>query len=124
MFGISFFELTIIAILALIIIGPKELPELVRGAIRFGIKIKKMIKQAGEESGLIELKEEIERDMAELEEETTTIIDLYGNEHKVKNVSKLRGDKSDEELKAEIAKYNKINSDGEIDKEIDDKEGK
>ena len=114
MLGISFTELMVIIILALVIIGPKELPDLIRSIIRITVKARKLIKQTFQETGLQQITEEIREDFEkqsrEIEEQTTTIIDLYGNPHQVPNPKAMRGDKSEEELKAEIAKYNKINS--------------
>ena len=110
MLGVSFFELLMVMILALIIIGPKELPDLAKNLIRIIVRIKKFAKQTSQESGLIEIKEEIEKDMMKLEEETSTIIDIYGNEHEVHAIDKLRSDKNKEELEEEINKYNKINA--------------
>lgn len=42
MFGIGFFELVVIAVVALIFIGPKKMPELARQFGRFFVQIRRM----------------------------------------------------------------------------------
>ena len=44
MLGISFPELLTVAVLAIVIIGPKELPNLVRNIIKLTLKVKRFIK--------------------------------------------------------------------------------
>ena len=64
--------------------------------------------------GIEELKHELNRGIAEekakLEEEMTVIVDMYGNEHYVPNVKKVRSDLSEEEVELEIKKHNEENS--------------
>lgn len=120
MFGISFAELLVVIIIALVVIGPKDMPEIARYIIKIIIKIKKLIANAsfelkaiGKELGLDEIKSEVEREIIsekiKMEKELTTIIDMYGNEHEIPDLEKLRPDMSKEELDAEIIKHNSIN---------------
>jgi sec-independent protein translocase protein TatB len=122
MFGISFGEFLLIIIVAVVVIGPKDLPDIARYIIKFIAKGKHMMHQAkaeldaiGKEIGLDEIKNEVAIELANekarIEKDVTTIIDIYGNEHQIHNVDEIRKDKTKEELTKEIAEYNKINSD-------------
>lgn len=120
MFGISFGEFLLILIIAVVVIGPKDLPEVARYVIKAIAKIKRLISQAkseldaiGKEIGVDEIKNEIQIELAnekaKIEEEVTTIIDIYGNEHKVPAIDEIRKDKSKEELKKEVEELNENN---------------
>jgi sec-independent protein translocase protein TatB len=120
MFGISFAEMALILMVALIIIGPKDLPEVSRYLIKFIAKSKRMISSAkkelnklGEEVGIEDIKNEIALEMVnekvKLEEDLTTIIDIYGNEHQVPNIENVRNDKSKEDLLKEVEDHNQKN---------------
>jgi len=120
MFGISFAELLVVIIVAILVIGPKDMPEVARYIIKAIMKIKKFIaqtqielKEVGKELGLDEIKSEVEREIIankiKMEKEVTTIIDIYGNEHVVEDIEKVRPDMKKEELVAEVEKYNSIN---------------
>jgi hypothetical protein len=65
------------------------------------------------EFGLQDLKQEVEfgiaKEKAKLAEDTTVIVDLYGNEHHVPNVKEVRPDAVPEELKQEVARLNEEN---------------
>ena len=121
MFGISFSELLVVIIMAIIVIGPKDMPEVARYIIKMMMKIKKFIaqtqielKEVGKELGLDEIKSEVEREIIaqkiKLEKEVTTIIDIYGNEHVIEDIEKVRSDMKKEELVNEVEKYNLLNS--------------
>ena len=120
MFGFSFAELILVILIALIFIKPKDLPEIARfvGKIFYRAKrmygdLKKSLKEMEGELGIDELKHELNRGIAEekakLEEEMTVIVDMYGNEHHVPNVKKVRPDLSEEEVELEIKKHNEEN---------------
>ena len=123
MLGFSFAELILVLLVAIIFIKPKDLPEIAHFFGKRYYKARKLIddvkiqlKSVEKELGLDELKHEINRGIAEEKmkiegekKEMTQIIDIYGNYHEV-NTEALRSDLTDEELKAEIAKYNDINS--------------
>ncbi len=123
MLGFSFAELILVLLVAIIFIKPKDLPEIAHFFGKLYYKARKLIddvkiqlKSVEKELGLDELKHEINRGIAEEKmkiegekKEMTQIIDIYGNYHEV-NTEALRSDLTDEELKAEIAKYNDINS--------------
>ena len=76
--------------------------------------LKRSLKEMEGELGIDELKHELNRGIAEekakLEEEMTVIVDMYGNEHHVPNVKKVRPDLSEEEVELEIKKHNEENS--------------
>ena len=123
MFGFSLAELILVFLVAIIFIKPQDLPEIAHFFGKLYCKARKLIddikiqlKSVEKELGLDELKHEINRGIAEEKmkiegekKELTKIIDIYGNEHEV-NMEALHSDLTDEELKAEIAKYNEINS--------------
>lgn len=120
MFGISFIEFIIIITVVVIMVGPKDIPDLARNIVRFIYKVKQFIadskkelKAVGDEMGLSEIKQEIEQELIaekiKLEKEVTTIVDIYGEEHQIYGVDELRGDLKKEDLEVEITKYNQIN---------------
>jgi Sec-independent protein translocase protein TatA len=120
MFGISLIEFLFIAIIAFFIIGPRDFPEVARFLIRIFAKTKHLISSAkselnilGKEIGLDEIKNEMAIELAKqktkIEDEVTTIIDIYGNEHQVSGVSEIRKDKNKEEIAKEIEELNHQN---------------
>lgn len=123
MFGFSLAELILVFLVAIIFIKPQDLPEIAHffgklyyKARRLFDDIKNQLKSVEKDLGLEELKHEINRGIAEEKmkiesekKELTKIIDIYGNYHEV-NLDALHSDLTDEELKAEIAKYNQMNS--------------
>ncbi len=117
MFGFSFAELIVVFLVALLFIKPQDLPEIAHflgrifyRAKKFFNEIKKQFKEVEKEFGIDELKHELNRGIAEekskLEDETTVIVDIYGNEHRVPNIKDIRSDLSKEELDKEIEKTN------------------
>lgn len=120
MFGISLGEFLLILIVAVLVIGPKDLPEVARYLIKAIAKTKHIIAKAkadlgvlGKEIGIEEIKNEIAVELANektrIENEVTTIIDLYGNEHQVLGLNEMRKDKNKDEIKKEIAELNQKN---------------
>jgi sec-independent protein translocase protein TatB len=85
MLDVGFSELLLIALAALIFIGPKDLPVVLRHIMKFsrelrdiGSGLKRQMNKVMEEAGIDDLK----RDM-------TTIIDLEGKPQKAYNVAEL-----------------------------------
>ncbi len=118
MFGISFSEFIIVIIFALAIINPKDIPAIAKYLTKIFFKAKNIIAQAriecgkvGKELGLDDLQKEVESEVEELKK--TTIIDIYGNEHEVHDLDKIRGDLAEDELEEEVEKYNGINKDSD-----------
>ena len=120
MFGISLGEFLLILIVAILVIGPKDLPEVARYLIKAIAKTKHIIAKAkadldvlGKEIGIEEIKNEIAVELANektrIENEVITIIDLYGNEHQVLGLNEMRKDKNKDEIKKEIAELNQKN---------------
>ncbi len=121
MFGFSLAELLLVCIIALIFIRPKDLPEIAhflgkvfyRGK-KFFSEIKKQFKEVEQDLGLNEIKQEINRGMAEEkakseDHESTVIVDMYGNEHRVSNVHQIRSDLTQEQVTEEVKKLNEEN---------------
>ena len=45
----------------------------------------------------------------DVDEDTTVIVDMYGNEHRVNNIKEIRSDLDDEKLKQEVEESNALN---------------
>ncbi len=121
MFNISFFEIIIFLILALLFIRPKDLPEIARfiGKTIYRIKnfyhnSKNIIDNMSKDFGIDDLKQEVSQaigqEKAKIEDDVTIIVDMDGNEHKVNNIKNLRKDLSEDELNSEILKQNNNNT--------------
>ena len=76
--------------------------------------------RASKELGLEDIKNEAEAEIKKEHDELkkTTIIDIYGNEHEVHDVEKIRGDLAKEDLHAEIEKHNKANIKKKVRKKV------
>ncbi len=120
MFGFSLAELILVVLVVLIFIKPQDLPEIAHffGKIFYRGKrlfndVKKYLKDAEKDFGIEELRHELNRGIAEekskIEDEMTVIVDMYGNEHLVPNVKKLRADLGEDEVVAEVEKLNQEN---------------
>lgn len=122
MFGFSLAELILVLVVAIIFIKPADLPEIARfvgKAIFHGKRLygeaKKHLRDLEKDFEIDQLKQEVnmaineEKLKFEPEEDETIIVDIYGNEHRVNNVAKLRPDLKPEELSQEIAKNNQEN---------------
>lgn len=121
MFGFSLAELAIVLLVILFFIKPKDLPEIARyigKAIYHGKRLyeelKRSLKDLEKEFEIDNLKNEINNAIVEEkikheEEEETIIVDMYGNEHRVGNLSHVRPDLAKEELHDEISKNNSMN---------------
>lgn len=103
MFGLSFAETAIICLVALVAIGPKELPTVVRAVARtlgqmrgMAAEFRRNFDELAEEAKLKDLHDEITTSMP-------TIIDMEGNEQRVYDISdELR--KDEEKCKSELGK--------------------
>jgi len=118
MFGISFPEFLVVIILLLLVTNPKDIPAIARYLTKIFLKAKAIILSAKQEIyrtsnelGFGDIKNEVEKEIKKEQEELkkTTIIDLYGNEHEVYEVEKIRGDLAKDDLQKEIEEQNKIN---------------
>ena len=121
MFGFSLAELLMVALVALLLIKPKDLPEIAHflGKIFFRSKkyfneLKQQFEEVKKDLDFQEIKQEINRGIAEekakLEDlDETIIVDMYVNEHRVQNVESFRSDLSKEEIEEEIKKLNEEN---------------
>lgn len=120
MFGFSLAELIVVLLVILIFVRPSDLPEIAHffGKLFYRAKhlykdLKSSLKEMEKEFGVENLRHELNRGIAEekskLEDDFTVIVDMHGNEHRVPNVSDLRGDLSKEELEEEIKKENERN---------------
>jgi Sec-independent protein translocase protein TatA len=115
MFGFSLAELIVVFLIALLFIKPKDLPEIAYffgkifyRAKKFFNEIKKQFQEIEKEMGIEDLKQELNRGISDekmkLSEDVTIIVDMYGNEHRVENIEKIRPDLTKEEIEEEVKK--------------------
>ena len=124
MFGFSLAELFLVLLAILIFIKPQDLPEIARfvgKAIYHGKrlyqKLKNSLTDLEKEFELDSLRHEVNQAIASEklkhedveEEESTIIVDMFGNEHRVNNIKEIRSDLDDEKLKKEVEESNAIN---------------
>jgi len=131
MFGFSLAELFLVLLAILIFIKPQDLPEIARfvgKAIYHGKrlyqKLKNSLTDLEKEFELDSLRHEVNQAIASEklkhedgeEEESTIIVDMFGNEHRVNNIKEIRSDLDDEKLKKEVEESNALNK-SKVDKE-------
>ena len=124
MFGFSLAELFLVLLAILIFIKPQDLPEIARfvgKAIYHGKrlyhKLKNSLTELEKEFELDSLRHEVNQAIASeklkhedgSEEDTTIIVDMFGNEHRVSNIKEIRSDLDEEKIKQEVEKGNAIN---------------
>ncbi|MBM5783082.1 MAG: hypothetical protein FJ368_06670 [Pelagibacterales bacterium] len=130
MFGFSLAELLLVCLVTIIFIKPQDLPEIAHflGKIFFRAKryfndLKSQFKEVEKDLGIDEIKQELHRGIAEEkikleDDDTTTIIDIYGNEHKVPSSHKDHFDFDHEEVKKlneeNLKKKEQIHSENKI----------
>lgn len=97
MLGLSWAETFVILIVALIVIGPKDLPPLIRGAKQLIDKLKHLqrditasFNEALKESGLEEATRDIEQDTKALNQDIRYIVDMEGNMQPTYDLSDLQ----------------------------------
>ncbi len=124
MFGISFVELLVVALVMLFVIRPKDAPQIARNLGRVYAKIrnsfedfKQNIDNVKAESGFSQVKEqfdeavnEIQLEKQEKQQKVTKIVDLYGETHYVPDIQSIRPDLDQEQLQAEVSQENQKNS--------------
>lgn len=86
MFGLSFAEMAVIIMVAIVVVGPKELPTVIRAVMRMmgqlrelGAEFRKNFDELAEEAKL----KELQNDLTAM----PTIIDLEGNERPTYDIS-------------------------------------
>jgi sec-independent protein translocase protein TatB len=106
MFELSFSEILVIALVAIIFVGPKELPTVIRAlsgvwraASRLWGEMRGALNDAVEQSGL---KEQFTETRKEIEQEANYIIDQNGNRQRVYNLSDIYPEFAVEEQKKEL----------------------
>ena len=124
MFGFSLAELFLVLLAILIFIKPQDLPEIARfvgKAIYHGKKLYQKLKNSltdlEKEFELDSLRHEVNQAIASEklkhedveEEDSTIIVDMFGNEHRVNNIKEIRSDLDDEKLKQEVEESNALN---------------
>lgn len=118
MFGISLSEFLLILVILVAVTNPKDIPGIAKYLAKIFFKAKDLLNGAknemqkiSKEIGLEELKKQAEAEIRKEQEELkkTIIIDMYGNEHEVYDVARIRGDLPKEDLEAEIEKHNEAN---------------
>lgn len=127
MFGISFVELIIVALVAIFTVRPKDAPRIARSIGRYYAKakayfddFKSNVDKAKNEVGFAEVKEsfdeavsEVELEKTKQEQQITKIVDLYGKTHYVADIQSIRPDLEEDQLQSEVLQENKKNSQSE-----------
>ena len=136
MFGFSLAELFLVLLAILIFIKPQDLPEIARfvgKAIYHGKKLYQKLKNSltdlEKEFELDSLRHEVNQAIASEklkhedveEEESTIIVDMFGNEHRVNNIKEIRSDLDEEKIKKEVEESNALNK-SKVDKTNEDVE--
>lgn len=124
MFGFSLAELFLVLLAILIFIKPQDLPEIARfvgKAIYHGKrlyqKLKNSLTDLEKEFELDSLRHEVNQAIASEklkhedgeEEDSTIIVDMFGNEHRVNNIKEIRSDLDEEKIKKEVEESNALN---------------
>ena len=124
MFGFSLAELFLVLLAILIFIKPQDLPEIARfvgKAIYHGKKLYQKLKNSltdlEKEFELDSLRHEVNQAIASEklkhedaeEEDSTIIVDMFGNEHRVNNIKEIRSDLDEAKIKKEVEESNAIN---------------
>jgi Sec-independent protein translocase protein TatA len=134
MFGFSLAELFLVLLAILIFIKPQDLPEIARfvgKAIYHGKrlyqKLKNSLTDLEKEFELDSLRHEVNQAIASEklkhedveEEDSTIIVDMFGNEHRVNNIKEIRSDLDEEKIKQEVEESNALNK-SKLDKKSED----
>ena len=134
MFGFSLAELFLVLLAILIFIKPQDLPEIARfvgKAIYHGKrlyqKLKNSLTDLEKEFELDSLRHEVNQAIASEklkhedveEEDSTIIVDMFGNEHRVNNIKEIRSDLDEEKIKKEVEESNALNKSKAIQKSED-----
>lgn len=85
MLDVGFSELLLIIVAALVIIGPKDLPVVIRHLAKFAREVKRFV--VGARAQAMKLAEEA--GVTDIQREVTTIIDLEGREQQAYDVRDL-----------------------------------
>ena len=135
MFGFSLAELFLVLLAILIFIKPQDLPEIARfvgKAIYHGKKLYQKLKNSltdlEKEFELDSLRHEVNQAIASEklkhedveEEDSTIIVDMFGNEHRVNNIKEIRSDLDEAKIKKEVEESNALNK-SRVDKKSEDK---
>tara|TARA_B110000259_G_C14032603_1_gene407466 strand:- start:6627 stop:6929 length:303 start_codon:yes stop_codon:yes gene_type:complete len=91
MFGISFFEFAVICSIFILIVNPKDFPELVRNIVKIFYKFrdylhsfKEQISQISKNTGFNDIKNDVENSFNEEKiKNIKEITDIYGIKHKI-----------------------------------------
>ena len=134
MFGFSLAELFLVLLAILIFIKPQDLPEIARfvgKAIYHGKKLYQKLKNSltdlEKEFELDSLRHEVNQAIASEklkhedgeEEDSTIIVDMFGNEHRVNNIKEIRSDLDEAKIKKEVEESNALNK-SRVDKKSED----
>lgn len=105
MLGLSWAETIVILLVALMVIGPKDLPPIIRAAKQAIAKLKALqnemttvLNDAMKESGLEDVSKTLDGEAASLNEEIRYLIDMNGNKQRVYDISDLQPDIKEKDL--------------------------
>lgn len=89
MLNISFFELLVILVAALLLIGPKELPGLLVSVKKGIFQLRSTVQSLKNSIGSMDEIATLKQEMQEMEQSVTEIIDLDGNVQKTYDISSI-----------------------------------
>ncbi len=96
MFDFSFSELALVVVVALLVADPKDLPGMLRAAVRWIKQVRGMtdevragVKNLMDDSGITQIKDEVESDLREVTEAPRFIEDQDGKLQRVYDISDL-----------------------------------
>ena len=89
MFEFSLTELSLIMVVALVLIGPEELPGVVRGFVNLSRKLRSTVKEFT--NSIIEMDEidSLKKEVKKLNDDIKTIVDMEGNLQETYDISDI-----------------------------------
>ena len=89
MFDLSFAEITIVAIIALLVIGPKDLPKAISFIKKITAKVKNLTNEFTSSISDIDEISDLKEEANKINKDLKTIIDLDGNEQPTYDLSEI-----------------------------------
>ncbi len=93
MFEFSWPEMLVVALVALLVVGPQELPSVIRNCKKIITKIKSVAKEFTDSITEIDEIKDIKSEAKKLNDDLKVIIDLEGNKQQTYDISDLMSEK-------------------------------
>lgn len=105
MFEFSWPEMLVVAVVALLVVGPEELPSVIRNCKKIITKIKSVAKEFTDSITEIDEIKDIKSEAKKLNDDLKIIIDLEGNKQQTYDISDIM-DKSKDQKNEQDSKQN------------------